>query len=87
MDRRECGNIFPDLKLTGELCVLETCTQGSEEGSCKSALVVTRWLPILLPALRNFEIIARHKRFGGGFGCVLPFRARAGRTTQALGLL
>ena len=37
-----------------------------------------------LPALRNFNIIARHKGLGGGFGFVLPVRALAGRTTQAL---
>ena len=37
-----------------------------------------------LSALRNFSIIARHKGLGGGFGFVLPVRARTGRTTQAL---
>ncbi len=36
--RMECGNTFLDLKRAGELCVLETCTQGSGEGSWKSAV-------------------------------------------------
>ncbi len=36
--RRDCGNAFLDLKLAGELCVSETCMQGSGEGSCKSTV-------------------------------------------------
>ena len=38
-----------------------------------------------LPARGSFKICARHKRLGGGFGFVLPLRARAGRTCEALG--
>ncbi len=40
-----------------------------------------------LPALRNFEIIARHKRLGGYISFLLPVKARTGRTTQPLGHL
>jgi len=41
---------------------------------------------LTLPARSSFDIIARHKGLGGGFGCVLPLRARAGRTCEALAL-
>ena len=41
-------------------------------------------LVLTLPARRSFGIIARHKGLGGGFGFVLPVKARAGRTMQAL---
>ena len=37
-----------------------------------------------LPARGNFDIRARHKRLGGGFGFVLPVTARAGCTCEAL---
>ncbi len=40
-------------------------------GGANKALVLTA------PALRSFGIIARHNRFGGGFGVVLPHTARA----------
>jgi hypothetical protein len=40
-----------------------------------------------LPARGNFYIRARHKSLGGGFGCVLPLKARVGRTFEALGHL
>jgi hypothetical protein len=40
---------------------------------------------LTLPALRNFEIIARHNGLGGGVGFALPVRALAGRTFEALG--
>lgn len=33
-------------------------------------------LVLTAPALCNFGIIARHKRFGGGVGAFLPHRAR-----------
>ena len=36
-ERRMCGNTYPYHKLAGEPCHLETWTQGSEEGSWKSA--------------------------------------------------
>ena len=49
-----------------------------EKGKPNKALVLT------LPALRNFDIIARHKGSGGSVCCVLPVRAQAGRTMQAL---
>ena len=38
-----------------------------------------------LPARGNFHIIARHTGLGGGLGFVLPVKARAGRTCEALG--
>jgi len=41
---------------------------------------------LTLPARSSFDIIARHKGLGGGFGCVLPLRARAGRTCEALAI-
>ena len=44
-------------------------------------------LVLTLPARGSFNIIARRKRLGGGFSFILPLRARAGRTTQALALL
>ncbi len=44
-------------------------------------------LVLTLSALCNFDIIARHKRLGGGFSVVLPVRALAGRTTQAFGFV
>ena len=37
-------------------------------------------LVLTLPACGNFGILARHKDLSGGSGCVLPLRARAGRT-------
>jgi len=43
-------------------------------------------LVLTLPARRSFGIIARHKGLGGGFGFVLPVKARAGRTMQALAI-
>ncbi len=48
--------------------------------------IANKVLVLTLPALRNFGIIARHKRLGAGFSFVLPVKARAGRTTQALAL-
>jgi hypothetical protein len=42
---------------------------------------------LTLPALRNFSIIARPKRLGGSVGVVLPVRAQAGRTFEALALI
>lgn len=47
--------------------------------------MANKGLVLTLPALRNFSIIARRKGLGGGVGFVLPVKARAGRTTQALG--
>ncbi len=43
-------------------------------------------LVLTLPARDNFGICARRKRLGSGVGCVLPVKARAGRTTRALAL-
>jgi hypothetical protein len=40
-----------------------------------------------LPARGSFYIVARHKGFGGSFSFVLPVRALAGRTFEALGNL
>jgi hypothetical protein len=42
---------------------------------------------LTLPAHSSFYIIARHKGLGGYFGFVLPVRALAGRTFEALGIL
>jgi hypothetical protein len=39
---------------------------------------------LTLPARGNFRIIARHKRLGCSAGFILPLRARAGRTCEAL---
>jgi hypothetical protein len=39
---------------------------------------------LTLPARGNFGILARPKRLGGGFSVVLPLRALAGRTFEAL---
>jgi hypothetical protein len=41
---------------------------------------------LTLPARSSFHIIARHTRLGGGFGFVLPLKARVGRTCEALAL-
>ena len=41
---------------------------------------------LTLPALRSFGIIARPKRLGAGIGFVLPVKARAGRTCEALAI-
>ena len=40
---------------------------------------------LTLPARRSFDIRARYKRLGGSVRLVLPHRARAGRTCEALG--
>ncbi len=39
---------------------------------------------LTLPARSSFRIIARYNGLGGGFGSVLPLKARAGRTCEAL---
>lgn len=41
---------------------------------------------LTVPALHSFYLIARYKRLGGGFGFVLPVKARAGRICKALAL-
>ena len=39
---------------------------------------------LTLPALRSFQHNCPPLRLGGGSGCVLPVRAQAGRTFEAL---
>jgi hypothetical protein len=41
---------------------------------------------LTLPVRRSFYIRARYTRLGGSVGCVLPVKARAGRTCEALAL-
>ncbi len=73
--------MFSDLKRAGEPCHLETWTQGSEEGSWKSAYMGKELAGCLSypPALASFGIIARRKRLGGCVGFLLPVKAREGR--------
>ena len=75
--RGECGNIVLNLKLAGELCVSETCMQGSGEGSCKSTVWQLGGCLSHCPHAVVSSIIARHKGLGYGVGCVLPVRALA----------
>jgi hypothetical protein len=51
------------------------------EAHANKALVLTA------PARSSFGIIARRKRFGGGFGCVLPVRARVRRHNAGVSVL
>jgi len=47
-------------------------------------MISIKRMVLTLPARGNFGILARHKRLGGSVGLVLPLRARAGRTCEAL---
>jgi len=68
-----------------------TCSyQGSKSrqaGHCSGVFCIhaNKRLVLTLPTRDSFGIIARHKSLGGGVGFVLPVRAQAGRTNEALG--
>jgi hypothetical protein len=51
-------------------------------GHCNG--IANKQMVLTLPARGNFYIRARHKGLGSYGGCILPVRARAGRTCEAL---
>ena len=60
------------------------CLERAKYGGNMSGAWANKQMVLTLPARCSFCIIARHKSLGGGFGCVLPVRARVGRTFEAL---
>jgi hypothetical protein len=54
---------------------------------CSGGWIANKKMVPTLPARGSFYIIARRKRLGGSFGCVLPHTARVGRTFWALAIL